>query len=222
MSAGLTDKQALFVREYLACLNAAEAARRAGYSEHTARQQGQRLLTNVDIVEAVRIGLAERAMPTDEVLTRLADIARGDMGDFLRIDEEEITLSQTLAYVTQQEAGGAVSAAVSRLKGEDSGNKDEPRRALLITTETVKRPIARLDLMQAGRRGLLRLVKKYSLDDKGKVAIELYSAQDALNTSAKIHGLLKEQSTNLNVTPDELKNMSDEDFNELARKRGLL
>lgn len=86
--AALPPKQRLFVEEYLACLNAAEAARRAGYSEKTARQQGQRLLTNVDIAVAIRQGLADRAMPADEVLARLVMMARADIRDLFEFDDE--------------------------------------------------------------------------------------------------------------------------------------
>lgn len=42
-------KHELFAREYIIDLNATQAAIRAGYSEKTARSQGQRLLTNVDV-----------------------------------------------------------------------------------------------------------------------------------------------------------------------------
>jgi phage terminase small subunit len=90
VSERLTTKQRLFIEEYLDCLNAAEAARRAGYSEHTARQQGQRLLTNVDIAVAVQAGLADRAMNAEEVLARLADHARLTADDFLTIVEEAV------------------------------------------------------------------------------------------------------------------------------------
>jgi phage terminase small subunit len=45
----LTGKQKLFVNEYLVDLNATQAAMRAGYSEKTARSQGQRLLTKADV-----------------------------------------------------------------------------------------------------------------------------------------------------------------------------
>jgi phage terminase small subunit len=51
--AELSGKRAKFVEEYLVDLNATQAAIRAGYSEKTARSQGQRLLTNVDIQEAL-------------------------------------------------------------------------------------------------------------------------------------------------------------------------
>jgi hypothetical protein len=49
----LTPKQAAFVREYLIDRNATQAAIRAGYSADTAKQQGSRLLTNVDVQAAV-------------------------------------------------------------------------------------------------------------------------------------------------------------------------
>jgi len=46
----LTDKQKIFVSNYLKNgFNATQAAISAGYSKKTARSQGQRLLTNVDI-----------------------------------------------------------------------------------------------------------------------------------------------------------------------------
>lgn len=49
----LTDRQERFVVEYLACANGAEAARRAGYSEHTARQMANENLSKPYIAEAI-------------------------------------------------------------------------------------------------------------------------------------------------------------------------
>ena len=49
----LTDRQERFVVEYLACANGAEAARRAGYSEHTARQMANENLSKPDIKAAI-------------------------------------------------------------------------------------------------------------------------------------------------------------------------
>ncbi|MED3648521.1 terminase small subunit [Halalkalibacterium halodurans] len=49
----LTSRQYLFVEEYLRCFNATQAAIKAGYSERTARSQGQRLLTNVDVKKKI-------------------------------------------------------------------------------------------------------------------------------------------------------------------------
>lgn len=79
----LTNKQQLFVEHYLTCLNAAEAARRAGYSAKTARAIGCENLTKPDIKAAIDERLKEAAMSADEVLRRLADHARGTLEDFI-------------------------------------------------------------------------------------------------------------------------------------------
>lgn len=56
----LTPKQERFVQEYLVDLNATQAAIRAGYSAKTAREQASRLLSNVNVMEAVADGKAAR------------------------------------------------------------------------------------------------------------------------------------------------------------------
>ena len=81
----LTPRRQAFVEEYLRCWNATEAARHAGYSNKTARQQGARLLTNVHIQELIKQRASEIAMTTDEVLLRFAEQARSDMGNFMDI-----------------------------------------------------------------------------------------------------------------------------------------
>ena len=60
MRGKLTPKQKIFVAAYVAKPNATKAAIVAGYSKKTARSQGQRMLTNVDIREAVDAGLTEK------------------------------------------------------------------------------------------------------------------------------------------------------------------
>lgn len=81
----LTDKQQMFVREYLIDLNATQAAIRAGYSARTAKQQGARLLTNVDVSTALMAAKAERSEKTkvdaEWVLTRLASDATADLAE---------------------------------------------------------------------------------------------------------------------------------------------
>lgn len=79
----LTRKQRAFVEYYLACWNATEAARRAGYSHPN--KQGPRLLVNVGIAAEIERRLAEMAMSANEVLFRLTEQARFDMGDILTI-----------------------------------------------------------------------------------------------------------------------------------------
>lgn len=84
----LTNKQQAFINEYLIDFNATQAAIRAGYAEKSARAIGAENLTKPDIELAIRQHLQEKAMSADEVLMRLADQARGNMGDFIVFDEE--------------------------------------------------------------------------------------------------------------------------------------
>lgn len=88
----LTDKQQLFVQHYVACLNGAEAARRAGYAPASARQIASENLSKPDIRAAVDAALAEAAMPAGEVLARLTDHARGSMDDFLSVSGRGVRL----------------------------------------------------------------------------------------------------------------------------------
>jgi phage terminase small subunit len=86
----LNDKQAAFAREYLVDLNATQAAIRAGYSAATAKQQGARLLTHVDVQALITSAKTQRAHQTGIdaawVLKRLADEAEADMGDLYAPD----------------------------------------------------------------------------------------------------------------------------------------
>lgn len=53
MTKKLTTKEQLFVMEYLACNSGAEAARRAGYSENTAKEIAYENLTKPHIKDAI-------------------------------------------------------------------------------------------------------------------------------------------------------------------------
>ena len=81
----LTNKQRLFIDYYLQSFNASDAARKAGYSERSAREIGRKLLTNVDIGEEIQQHLSDVHMSAEEALKLLADIARGDMARMMDI-----------------------------------------------------------------------------------------------------------------------------------------
>lgn len=57
---GLTLRQRLFVAEYIIDGNGSAAAKRAGYSEHSAREQAVRLLADVAVARAVEVARARR------------------------------------------------------------------------------------------------------------------------------------------------------------------
>lgn len=79
----MTPKQKLFIAEYLKCFNATQAAIAAGYSKKSARTIGHENLTKHDIAEAISQHLTAAAMGQDEVLMRLAAIARGNISEFI-------------------------------------------------------------------------------------------------------------------------------------------
>lgn len=81
----LTNKQQAFINEYVKCWNASEAARRAGYSEKTARFIGAENLTKPNIAEEIQRRITEETMSADEVLHRLTRQARGTFGDVLKL-----------------------------------------------------------------------------------------------------------------------------------------
>lgn len=87
MKKKLTPKQKRFVQEYLIDLNATQAAIRSGYSPRTARKQASRLLTNVDIQEAISAAKQARnkrlEADSDYVLQRLLGIDQMDIVDIL-------------------------------------------------------------------------------------------------------------------------------------------
>jgi phage terminase small subunit len=122
----LTKKRMAFIREYLIDFNATQAAIRAGYSERSARSQGHRLLTNADILQEIKHQLDEKHMREDEIKLRLADMARGDMGDFLDISgmgfnidlekAEELGLTKLIKKVKQR------TTITSKTDGEETEN----------------------------------------------------------------------------------------------------
>lgn len=125
MTDKLTEKQARFVAEYLVDLNATQAAIRAGYSEDTARSQGQRLLTNVNVEAAISAAQKERSERTkitqDRVLQEFAKIGFSDIRALF-------TESGNLKSITEwsDEIAGAVASVevVTKPGGEDeNGNR---------------------------------------------------------------------------------------------------
>lgn len=82
----LTSKNLLFIDTYFQCnMNATEAARVLGYA--FPNTQGPRMLLNVGIKSEINRRLTEKHMSADEVLSRLADMARSDIATFAKIDD---------------------------------------------------------------------------------------------------------------------------------------
>lgn len=83
----LTAKQARFVEEYLVDLNAAGAARRAGYSVNRCMEIGYQLLQHSTVQLAIQAAMRERSARTgitaDRVVQELAVIGFADLTDYV-------------------------------------------------------------------------------------------------------------------------------------------
>jgi phage terminase small subunit len=78
---GLTDKQRVFVEEYLKTWNATDAARRAGYKDP--EQAGYENKRKQEVATLIQQRLTSLKLSADEVLARLSEMATSDLGDFL-------------------------------------------------------------------------------------------------------------------------------------------
>ena len=78
----LTAKQKRFCDEYMIDMNGKQAAIRAGYSEHTAEQQGSRLLSKAKVFAGIQRLIDERAerveVDADYVVTELRKVVEDD------------------------------------------------------------------------------------------------------------------------------------------------
>ncbi len=117
----LTPKQARFVEEYLLDLNATQAAVRAGYSPKTAKQQGQRLLTNVDVQAAVTEAQKARSERTnaeaDDVVLELKRLAFSDIRQYVEWGPDGVRLKESAGL---DDASRCI-AEVSETKSEKGG-----------------------------------------------------------------------------------------------------
>ena len=128
----LTDKQRIFVAEYLIDRNATQAAIRAGFSENGARQAGSRLLTNVVVRSLIdqkiekQIKKAElTADKVNEVLAGMIMTDACDMyeegpdGTMIPKSADELTSRQRASIQEITLVAGADGSGYQRIKQYD-------------------------------------------------------------------------------------------------------
>lgn len=76
----LTRRKLLFIDNYIHTLNATKSAELSGYSKRTAKSQGSRLLTDVDVKQRIEEGIekvcAESKITKENAIKKLWDIAQ--------------------------------------------------------------------------------------------------------------------------------------------------
>lgn len=130
MARKMTPRQQRFVEQYVVDLNATQAAIRAGYSPKTAKQIGSKLLTKIDIQEAVAVRQIELSKATgvtaQRVITELAKIGFANMEDYMRVDENG-GATMDLSALTRDQAA-AISEVTSETVIMGHGDDVEPIR----------------------------------------------------------------------------------------------
>jgi phage terminase small subunit len=112
----LTPKQKAFADEYLKCGNATEAAKKAGYSEKTAKEIGAQNLSKLNILAYIEERQKQidnsRIADVKEVLEFYSSVLRGEIKDQFDMDA---ALSDRLA---------AGRELMKRYDKSDDGKKD--------------------------------------------------------------------------------------------------
>ncbi len=117
----LTAKQQRFVAEYLVDLNATQAAIRCGYAAKTARQQGSRLLSHVDIEAAISTAKAQQLDSAEisavRVLQEYGRLAFVDARAFWHADGRVKAMHELTA-----DQGAAIAGFEAQIKNVQAGD----------------------------------------------------------------------------------------------------
>ncbi len=167
----MTRKQFAWLTEYLTCWNATEAARRVGYK--SPQGSGYENLHHPAVVEAVKRWASARAMGADEVLVRLAEQARADIGQFFKVVERWLRSPLPTHEVLDERV--VVDDA-------DKGTTH---------VEYLARQVV-LDVDKLTNPQFSHLVHKFTDSPRNGLGLELYDGQHALELVGKHHRLFVE------------------------------
>lgn len=131
----LTEKQKMFVQEYLVDLNATGAARRAGYKDPN---KGRQLVTNSNVSKAIQEAMRKRSkrveIDQDYVIGKLYEITEKKASD---CSESDLKYGNKIKAI--ELLGKHVGAWERRESGPaDEGSEDELSRSLRELTEKLK------------------------------------------------------------------------------------
>lgn len=215
----LTDKRARFIDEYLKDCNATQAAIRAGYAEGSARQEGSRLLSNVNIRAEIDRRLTLLGMPAAEVIKHFSDIAVTRLNEFMYTTpvqgyeqvEQYVTIlithtrneiKLTEAFIGRnrltKETRKPFDAKVARLyeqvaEYEALVEKWGDDVTLVVPGRPVVHHVTHLDLPALARAKDVGRIKKFKHTKEG-VEIEMLDAQAALRDLGRIHGIFEKDN----------------------------
>jgi phage terminase small subunit len=163
----LNARQAEFVKQYLFDLNAAQAAIRAGYSAHTAKEIGYQNLRKPRIAMAIESALAEfGGITRTRIVDELGAIAFSDIGEIVTWNEEAHDYGAGDEFV---------------LDGDKHFAKEGITRVI--------RQKVNLSPSATMRPELRRVIAEVSQTDKGSIKIKLCDKLAALDKLTRALGM---------------------------------
>jgi phage terminase small subunit len=163
----LNARQTEFVKQYLVDLNATQAAIRAGYSAHTAKEIGYQNLRRPRIAMAIETALAEfGGITRTRIVDELGAIAFSDIGEIVTWNEEAHDYGAGDEFV---------------LDGDEHFVKEGIIRVI--------RQKVNLSPSATMRPELRRVIAEVSQTDKGSIKIKLCDKLAALDKLARALGM---------------------------------
>lgn len=207
-----------FVLAKLDGRNNTDAAKDAGYSEKTARSQGSRLLTRVNITDAIKAGWSARGLGPDAVLAGIREMLEFDPGEVSSYVNEVMTdwverpaqavLDELRAEIgitrmfydglqaekVPDEEARPIAARLRQMRQRELElvillGKDEHAR-VLEKTERLKR-VPYIDLEKVQEAGKAKYISAVKYTPNGR-NIELVAHKDVLEMAGRAHGIFRE------------------------------
>ena len=172
----LTDKQRLFVAEYLCDFNAAAAARRAGYSARTADRIGYENLRKPEVHAAIDEAVKERlralGVTSYRVLEEISRLGFSDMRDYVEWGPREVRLKDhSELSENAARAVSEVSQTVTDAGGTIRFKLYDKKGALELLGKHLKLFTEKRE-HSGSRGGPIRIIEVVSSDDGGEEAVE--------------------------------------------------
>ena len=182
----LNARQQAFIDEYLICLNASEAARKAGYNGKS-NVYGPTLLANLSIKAEIDRRQKEKHLDADSVLARMSEMANSDIvtfADVRRISDlknpqykgRTHVIKKFKSKITRDALGREIEEIELELYGADS-MLDKMARHHGLYNDKVQLTDWRSELIELFRQG--KLTKEQVLNefrDAPSLAEELFNS----------------------------------------------
>ncbi|MGI4819895.1 MAG: terminase small subunit [Janthinobacterium lividum] len=218
----LTDRQRLFVDDYCKHGVGAKAAKQLGLKGGSAWTEAWRMLRNAEVSAAITERLGTASLGALEVTKQISDIGQTRLNDYFTLrevqghEQEKHYLSvlkerkeAEVAYIEQfadKQGMALVNMKGPTPMGERLQKAKEqlleleleimthgPDAVRLVAGKPVTYQVAELDLVKLAKAKEAGRIKSYSVGKDG-LKVETYDALGALNLSARMLGLYKEDN----------------------------